>query len=156
MKRVFTSVVAIALLLLFSAQGSAGGARVAARSVQSRVSPPVPRFTIAPMVQPHRGHSFDRWSGRLHQSFPYHSHAPYYRYYPAPVLIIAPNHHYPYYYSYYAPATVLLSSPFYCFSHHEGFVSRIGFIDHVGGTHKIPLDTVASLCADGSESCVIE
>ena len=79
---------------------------------------------------------------------------PYYHYghNPRSIIIITPSAYYPYA----APVTVVTSEPFYCHMHHVGFVSRVGFLDHISGTHKIPLETANSICTDANDSCVIE
>ncbi len=83
-----------------------------------------------------------------------HQYYPYYHYghNPRSIIVITPPAHYPYS----APVTVVTSEPFYCHMHHVGFVSRVGFLDHISGTHKIPLETANSICTDSNESCVIE
>ena len=91
-------------------------------------------------------------------------YSPYY-YYPYPyafygqnprsVIVITPSAYSLDYYGY-GPATLVTSEPFYCQMHHVGFVSRAGFLDHISGTHKIPLETAASICTENNESCVIE
>ena len=69
-------------------------------------------------------------------------------YYPA-VVVVSP----------YAPAyvlapTVVVTSPFFCVLHNEGWVSRVGLLDHLSGMHKIRLDAAANLCPDDGASCV--
>ncbi|MGH7825998.1 MAG: hypothetical protein ACREQ7_12580 [Candidatus Binatia bacterium] len=149
------SAAAITLLLAFSGQVSAGGARVVQRSGQPKVSQPAARVPAAPIVERNRGRHVNPAPGHVYKRYPHHHYPRYYRYYRRPV-VVAPNYYYPYYYPYYTPAAVLLSSPFYCFVHHEGFISRVGFLDHISGTHKVPLETAASVCPEGGESCVIE
>ena len=63
-------------------------------------------------------------------------------YYPQ-VIVVSP----------YAPAYVLgptavVTLPFFCVLHNEGWVSRVGLLDHLSGMHKIPLDAAANLCRD--------
>jgi hypothetical protein len=136
MKRYLTVTAAIGLFLLVSGETLAGGRRGAPRNnVQRYWRPSAP-------VRPHSSFHF------RHRSYP-HS---YFRHDPRSVIIITPYSHYPYY----APFTVVTSEPFYCHVHHVGFVSRVGFLDHVSGTHRIPLETANSICAEGEESCVIE
>jgi hypothetical protein len=69
--------------------------------------------------------------------------------YQAPALVISP-----YGPSYYLPPAVVVSSPYFCVLHNDGFVSRIGLLDHLAGTHKLPLDVAAAICPDGVGSCV--
>jgi len=75
------------------------------------------------------------------------------RHNPRSIIVITPSAYYPYYY---APYSVITSEPFYCHMHHVGFVSRVGFLDHISGTHKVPLETANSICTEDNESCVIE
>lgn len=78
----------------------------------------------------------------------------YYGHNPRSVIILTPSTTYPYYD--YGPVTVVTSEPYYCHMHHVGFVSRVGFLDHISGTHKIPLETADAICSDANDSCVIE
>lgn len=79
----------------------------------------------------------------------YHPSVVYYVPYQAPVLVVSP-----YGPSYYLPPTVVATAPFFCVLHNDGFVSRVGLLDHLSGMHKIPLDAAANLCSDGGASCV--
>ena len=69
-------------------------------------------------------------------------------YYP-PVVVISP-----YSPPYYVSPTVVATSPYFCVFHNDGFVSRVGLLDHLSGMHRIPLDMAASLCPDGTGSCI--
>ena len=79
----------------------------------------------------------------------YYPFAAYYVPYQAPVLVISP-----YGPSYFVPPAVVVTSPYFCVFHNDGFVSRVGLLDHLSGTHKIPLDAAATICPDGVGSCV--
>ena len=76
---------------------------------------------------------------------------PYYHYQPysPQVLVVSP-----YGPSYILPPTVVVTLPYFCVLHNDGFVSRVGMLDHLAGTHKIPLDAATSLCPGNSASCV--
>ena len=81
---------------------------------------------------------------RFHYYVPGNYYQPYY----PQVIVISP------YAPTYLPApTVVVTSPFFCVLHNEGWVSRIGLLDHLSGMHKIPLDAAANLCPDGT-SCI--
>jgi|GEM_PF-1398205 len=81
---------------------------------------------------------------RFHYYVPGNYYQPYY----PRVIVISP------YAPTYVPApTVVVTSPFFCVLHNEGWVSRVGLLDHLSGTHKIPLDAAANLCPDGT-SCI--
>jgi hypothetical protein len=79
----------------------------------------------------------------------FHPPIVYYVPYQAPVLVISP-----YGPSYYLPPTVVATAPFFCVLHNDGFVSRVGLLDHLSGMHKISLDAAATLCSDGMSSCI--
>ena len=79
----------------------------------------------------------------------YYPFATYYVPYQASVLVISP-----YGPAYYVPPAVVATSPYFCVFHNDSFVSRAGLLDHLAGTHKIPLDAAATICPDGVESCV--
>lgn len=72
----------------------------------------------------------------------------YQHYYP-PLVVISP-----YSYSYYVPPTVVATTPYFCVLHNEAYVSRIGLLDHLAGTHKVPLDAAVSLCPHGATTCI--
>ncbi len=82
---------------------------------------------------------------QFYGAYPYYYYQPYY----PPVVVISP-----YGPSYILPPTVVVTSPYFCVLHNQGFVSRVGLLDHLAGTHKIPLDAATSLCPDGGASCV--
>ena len=136
MKCYLTLMSALALILLLSGDIMAGGPRGAPRhNIQRYWRPSLP---VRPQYPFHPGYNFYRYS--------------YYGHNPRSVIVITPFTHYPYY----APGTIVTSEPFYCHMHHVGFVSRVGFLDHISGTHKVPLETATSICTDGNDSCVIE
>lgn len=81
-----------------------------------------------------------QWPSSLYVGYPaYH----------APVLAVSP-----YFYPFYVVPTVVVNLPYFCVLHNEGFVTRIGLLDHLSGTHKIPLDAAANFCPSGSQTCV--
>ena len=82
---------------------------------------------------------------QIYGAYPYYYYQPYY----PPPLVISP-----YTQSYILPPMVVVNEPYFCVLHNEGFVSRVGLVDHLAGTHKIPLDAVTSLCPDAGGSCV--
>jgi hypothetical protein len=69
-------------------------------------------------------------------------------YYP-PTIVISP-----YFQPDYRVPTVVVTSRYFCVLHNEGFVSRVGLLDHLAGTHKVPLDAAASFCPDGIAACI--
>lgn len=48
----------------------------------------------------------------------------------------------------------VVTAPFFCILHNRGFVSRVGLLDHLSGTHRIALNSAAAICPDGAESCI--
>ena len=69
--------------------------------------------------------------------------------YQPPILVVSP-----YGPSYYLPPAVVVTSPFFCVLDNHGFVSRIALIDHLAGSHKIPLHAAATICPDDTASCI--
>ncbi|MEX0802144.1 MAG: hypothetical protein WD688_02315 [Candidatus Binatia bacterium] len=70
-------------------------------------------------------------------------------------VIIAPLYHY--YTPYpFIPQPVVVNAPFFCVEHRSGFISRIGLIDHLGGTHKLALRRAAAICPEDVEMCVFD
>lgn len=81
---------------------------------------------------------------------PIYPYTYYYQPYVPPVLVVSP-----YGGSYYLPPTVVVTQPYFCVLHNEGFVSRIGLLDHLSSSlHRIPLDAAALICPGGVDSCV--
>ena len=76
--------------------------------------------------------------------YAYPVYGPYY-----PPVVISP-----YSQPYYVSPTVVATSPYFCVFHNDGFVSRVGLLDHLSGMHRIPLDIAASLCPDGTGNCL--
>jgi hypothetical protein len=77
--------------------------------------------------------------------YPYTYYQPYY----PPVVVISP-----YLQPYYVMPTVVATSPYFCVFHNEGYVSRVGLLDHLAGTHKVPLDAAAAFCPDDIGPCI--
>jgi len=152
MKRAGTVLIAIALVLWFAAQVFAGGGRVTVRSGHFRAAHSGLSVAPGPHIRPGVRHGFVPYGYPHYYHRHYYYPYGYYRYYRQPIIVLSPYHYYPYY----APAPVVVNYPFYCFAHQVGFVSRVGMLDHISGTHKIPLDTAASACPEGEESCIID
>jgi hypothetical protein len=87
--------------------------------------------------------------GPMHRytyAYPYTYYQPYYQPYYPPVVVISP-----YAPPYHLLPTVVATSPYFCLFHNEEYVSRVGMLDHlVGAAHRIPLETAAALCPEGS------
>jgi len=66
------------------------------------------------------------------------------------VVVISPNARAYYYYS---TPVVVASAPYFCALHGQGFVSRVGLLDHLSGMHKISLDAASAICPDGAANC---
>ena len=143
MRRITTSAVIMGLVISLSGQLWAGGARVIVR-------PGAVAVGVAP-----GGVVSRRWAnggfvapGYSYQTY-YYIPGPYYRQYYAPVIVVSP-----YYYPYYVAHPVVVNAPFFCLLHETGFISRAGMLDHLAGTHKFALETAASICPEGIESCL--
>jgi hypothetical protein len=140
MKAIRKVSIIVILVLGLSAPVLAGGSRFSARL--SAPTPVAPRGTAHRPLAP-RTYVIAPYSP--FSSYPYG----YYGYYHPPV-VVSPYHYYPYY----VPPPVVVNTAFFCVLHQVGFVSRVGMIDHLAGSHKFPMDTAASLCPDGTESCL--
>ncbi len=135
----------IGLLTALPGQAWAGGGRTGERAVPVAPRSHVPRTWVPRGTPPAR--FVNPYQYYLYYPYPY----PLTRYYRQPIVVISPA-----YYPYYFPPTVVVSSPFYCLAHQAGWVSRAGMLDHLSGTHKIPLETAASACPEATESCVVD
>ncbi len=135
MKTILSAVAILALALVLRPEAGAGERRVVLpRHAGSSVTFVPGGGSNRVIVQRH-----------VHGAYPYYYYQPYY----PPVVVISP-----YAQSYILPPTVVVTSPYFCVLHNEGFVSRVGLLDHLAGTHKIPLNAATSLCPDGGASCV--
>jgi hypothetical protein len=135
MKRWIAAVIAVVTLSV-AGQAAAGGSGMAVRVGNSPTN-------TAPKSVIERSRRSNRHFFLGYSYYPYP-----YGYYPGP-FIVAP-------YPYYGPVTVAVSTPFFCLSHHVGYISRIGMLDHLSGIHKLPLDTAAAVCPDDNQSCIID
>ena len=74
---------------------------------------------------------------------------------PARIIVVPPP---AYYYSpyYFVPAPWVVNASFFCLEHGVGFISRVGLLDHLGGTHKFALEQAAAICPPDVETCVFE
>lgn len=143
MKAIFSVMVMLTLALAFESESEAGADRR--------------RFLAAP--RHHSGVTFFAHTGGhrvtvqryVYGAYPYYYQPPVYHYWPnyPPVVVISP-----YAPAYVLPPTVVVNAPYFCLLHNDGFVSRVGLLDHLAGTHKIPLEATTSLCPDGAGSCL--
>ena len=136
MKRFTSAIVMVALVVLISGEVWAGGARVAGRALGGA------NVGVAPGSIPPRV-----WNNSIFVP-------PGYVYYPSYYAPIYPSVVSPYSYPYYLPPTVVVNLPFFCVLHQVGFWNRAGMLDHLAGTHKFPLETAATICPDGADSCL--
>ena len=136
----------IGLLMALPEQVWAGGARAGERAASNSRRSTVPRTWVRPGIPPMRF---------VNPYPPYYYYYPYpypvTGYYAQPIVVISPA-----YYPYYVAPTLVASSPFYCLAHQAGWVSRAGMLDHLSGTHKIPLATAASVCPEATGSCLVD
>lgn len=143
MNRMSAAIIAFAFILGLAEQVWAGGARFAVRSGGAAMGS-VPGIVVQPGSRTGR----DVWPA-YPNSYYYYAYA-YYGYHPPLVIVVSPYH----YSSYYLPSTVVVNAPFFCVLHQVGFVSRVGMLDHLSGTHKIPLETAASFCPESVGNCL--
>lgn len=133
MKPILSAITILALGLILAAEAGAGPRRVIvaprASSSATYFSGGIPNGVVV--------------QRQFYGAYPYY----YQPYYP-PVVVISP-----YAQPYILPPTVVINEPYFCVLHNEGFISRVGLLDHLAGTHKIPLAATNNLCPDGG-SCV--
>lgn len=134
-------IILLVLVIAFAWQIAAEGA--SARSRPSRDLPFV-GFVPGPFVPRAR---YPDWRGPVYFNNSYYYPGYYYPYNP-PLVVVSP------YSSYYIPPTVVATLPYFCVLHQTGWVTRAGFLDHLAGTHKLTLESAASFCPDGFDSCL--
>lgn len=71
-------------------------------------------------------------------------------------IIVVPSPTYYYSPYYFVPAPSVVNASFFCLDHGVGFISRVGLLDHLGGTHKFALEHAAAICPADVETCVFE
>ena len=70
------------------------------------------------------------------------------------IVVPAPTYYYsPYYF---LPASAVVNASFFCIEHSVGFISRVGLLDHLGGTHKFALEHAAAICPAEVDTCVFD
>ena len=75
------------------------------------------------------------------------------RRHPSRIIVVpAPSYYYPPYY--FVPGPAFVNASFFCLEHGVGFVSRVGFLDHLSGTHKFALEHAAAICPADVDNCV--
>lgn len=133
MKRLFLSA-AIVVLVAAAVDASGPGSR---RNSPAVGVPPAPRAAHGrrPVM---RSYVYPQ----------YYWYGPYGYYHAYPPLVVSPDG------AYYPPPTIVVTHPYFCTLHQAGWVSRAGFLDHVAGAHKLPLESAARFCPDGVESCL--
>jgi hypothetical protein len=148
MKRNLVLILTFGVSLWLAGDGLAGGPKWSLTQAGGTANGSVRGSTVQRYWRPAPAASHYPFYHYRHSHFPYY----YYGHNPRSIIIITPSAYYPYS----TPVTVVTSEPYYCHMHHVGFVSRVGFLDHISGTHKIPLETADSICTDSNESCIIE
>jgi hypothetical protein len=136
MRQVWSTLILFGFLLALSDELSAGQSR---GQIRSNVA--AGKFAS--------GGSIARGGPIYRYTYPYLYNYYYYQPYYPPVMVISP-----YSQPYYVLPTVVATWPYFCVFHNEGYVSRIGLLDHLAGTHKIPLDAVAAFCPDDAGACI--
>ena len=139
----FSKIVLVLAVLLALATGAFASGPLAAR----RSDPAIVRSAPSGPTSAGRRDSNDVRSQQGHPRFQ--------RRRPAQAIVIP----YPaYYYSpyHFADRPTLVNAPFFCFEHGVGFISRVGMIDHLGGTHKFPLQHAAAICPEDVDTCLFE
>jgi len=141
MKRFLGLAITMALGLFFPVLSAAGQRHAALRAQRfsirtfshARFFPGVPAYPYGYPVSPYN----------------YPSQFFYWPNYPS--LVVISSYAQPYYY--YPTAVVVASAPYICALHNQGFMSRVGLLDHLSGMHGVPLDTASAICPDGAAAC---
>jgi hypothetical protein len=71
-------------------------------------------------------------------------------------IIVVPSATYYYAPYYFVPGPAVVNASFFCIEHGVGFISRVGLLDHLGGTHKFPLEHAAAICPSDVDTCVFQ
>lgn len=141
--RISRIVLVIAVILASATWAFASGPRTL-RSSDRQVARSAPSVTSATR----RGDSTDEHSQRGQRRIQRRG--------PAQVIVI-PSPTYYYYSPYYFTARpALVNAPFFCLEHGVGFVSRVGLIDHLSGTHKFALQYAAAICPEDVDTCIFD
>jgi hypothetical protein len=143
----FSKIVLLLAAIIAFATGAFASSPLAAR----RSDPPIVGPAPSAPAWGRRSDSTDRRSQHRHRGFQRRA--------PSQVFVVPSP--YSYYYQYYSPyyfaaRPALVNAPFFCFEHGVGFISRVGMIDHLGGTHKFLLEDAATICPENVETCVFE
>jgi hypothetical protein len=143
----FSKIVLGVAALLVLATGAFAAGPLATRRSDPPIVGPAPN---APAWE-HRNDSAERRSQHRHRGFQRRA--------PSRVFVVPSP--YSYYHRSYSPYYVaappaLVNAPFFCFEHGVGFISRVGMIDHLGGTHKFPLQHAAAICPEDVDTCIFE
>ena len=131
------------------------GAIIASATLAFASGPRAARRSDVPVVGPAPSlPGFHRKSDSIDRH-PQHRHRGHQRHRPAHVIVIPPAY---YYYSPYPFVTrpALVNAPFFCLEHGVGFISRVGLIDHLGGTHNFALQDAAAICPNDVDTCIFE
>jgi len=143
MKHILTAAIVLALAIALGGELRAGSRQLTARTQTG------PGPALVAGAGSYRGAGRRNFQAVKPSHFYYYVPRDYYQpYYPAVVVVS------PYAPAYVPPPTVVVTSSFFCALHNEGWVSRIGLLDHLSGMHKISLNAAADLCPDGGASCV--
>jgi hypothetical protein len=135
-------VLVIAVIVASATWAVASGARTLRRS-----DPQVARSAPSITNSNRRGDSTDEHSQRGQRRIQRRGAA-------QVIVIPSPTYYYsPYYF---AARPALVNAPFFCLEHGVGFVSRVGLIDHLGGTHKFALQHAAAICPDDVDTCIFD
>jgi hypothetical protein len=139
----FSKIVLVLAAIIALATGAFASGPIAARRSDSHVlrsaptAPSAGRRSDSNEVRPQQGHP--RFQRRR----------------PAQVIVIpSPAYYYSPYHFAVTPAVV--NAPFFCLEHGVGFISRVGMIDHLGGTHKFALQHAAAICPEDVDTCIFE
>ena len=139
--------ISIVFLVVASLAGSAPWAIASGARGLSRFDPHVSRQAQGVASSNRRNDSSERDT---------HQRIPGFQRRRASRIIVVPSPTYYYSPYYFVPAPAVVNASFFCLEHGAGFISRVGLLDHLGGTHKFPLEDAAAICPSNVDTCVFE
>jgi hypothetical protein len=72
---------------------------------------------------------------------------------PGHTIVVTPRRHF---FFHRFPDGVIVSEPFFCLFHDVGFVSRVGLVDHLIGSHRLPAEAADAACPESEAACLID
>jgi hypothetical protein len=131
------------------------GAAIASAAWAFASGPQVSSRSDAPIIGRAPSISSSNRRNYFSEGLPQHRDPGFQRRRPARIIVVPPP---AYYYSpyYFLPTPAVVNASFFCLEHGVGFISRVGILDHLGGTHKFALEHAAAICPADVDTCVFD